>query len=551
MTTNLEGEKNMLKVFLVEDEYVVREGIKNNIDWTKEGFIFAGDAADGELAYKRIQSQQPDIIITDIKMPFMDGLELSRLVKNELPQSKIIILSGYERFSYAQEAIKIGVDEYILKPISSVELVKVVKRVGEQIINERIEAENIKMYREQMDENEVYVRRRFFDKIIEGSLSTAKILEKGKKIGFEMSAQCYQVILFKYNIRGKDEDYSNELLELSKELNELNKKYKDIIFFERAIEGHALLVKGNSLEQLEKVCKGYLAELRVIMTRYPEANYFGGVGMPVTRLTRLSESYESAALAFARRFIIDGNDIISNDAVSELMYQGNHSLINTLDLGNLDTKMAEAFLRKGELNEIDFFVEEFLKSINEISRESLLLRQYIIMNAYFTALEFLKEIGKTEILTESLLAEVEGIRGLMVDLTKLKIFITHIFTICIQQRDLLKTKHYYCVIGEAKEYINKHYTNEELSLNEVAAHVNISPSYFSTVFRRETGIGFIKYLTSLRMNKAKDLLKHTDLRSSEISAEVGYKDPQYFSYLFKKEHDCTPIQYRESQDESY
>lgn len=539
----------MLKVFLVEDEYVVREGIKNNIDWTKEGFIFSGEAADGEIAYKLIEKSQPDIIITDIKMPFMDGLELSRLVKSELPESKIIILSGHEEFRYAQEAIKIGIDEYILKPISSVELVKVVKRVAQQIMNERIEAEHIKAYRKEMEENEAYRRRRFFEKVIEGSLSTAKVLEKGKQLGIEMSAQYYQVVLFKYNIRGEDEDYSNELLALNKEISDLNKNYRDIIFFQGEIEGNVLLVKGNSLEYLNKLCEEYLRDMKTMMACYSEASYFGGVGIPVTRLTRLSESYESAALAFARRFIIEGNHIISNDEVSELMYRGNHTLINTLDLGNIDTKMVEAFLRQGELNEIDFFIQEFLKSINEISKESLLLRQYIIMNIYFTALDFLKEIGKTEALTENLLTQVEGIEGMMIDLSKLTTFITHIFTICIRQRDLLKTKHYYSVMSEAKAYMKRHYTNEELSLNEVAAHVNISPSYFSMVFRRETGIGFIKYLTGLRMEKAKELLKSTDLRSSEISAQVGYKDPQYFSYLFKKEHDCTPMQYRTPKDE--
>ncbi|MDP4181260.1 MAG: response regulator, partial [Bacillota bacterium] len=153
----------MLKVFLVEDEFIVREGIKNNIDWSGAGFKFCGDASDGELAYPLIQTEQPDIIITDIRMPFMDGLELSRLVKKELPQSKIIVLSGHEEFSYAQEAIRIGVTEYLLKPINGAELIKVVKRVGEQIIHERVEKENFERYKREMEENEIDVRRRFFN----------------------------------------------------------------------------------------------------------------------------------------------------------------------------------------------------------------------------------------------------------------------------------------------------------------------------------------------------------------------------------------------------
>lgn len=106
---------NEIKVFLVEDEMVIRRGIKNSIDWEKEGYIFCGEASDGELAYPMIIKEKPDILITDIRMPFMDGLELCKLVKKELPNIKILILSGYDEFDYAKEAIRLGVTEYLLK----------------------------------------------------------------------------------------------------------------------------------------------------------------------------------------------------------------------------------------------------------------------------------------------------------------------------------------------------------------------------------------------------------------------------------------------------
>ena len=119
----------MLKVFLVEDEIVMREGIKNNINWEEEGFEFAGEASDGELAYPLIQKTRPDILITDIKMPFMDGLELSRLIKQEMPDIRIIILSGYDEFEYAKEAINIGITDYLVKPVSGAQLLAAVKKV--------------------------------------------------------------------------------------------------------------------------------------------------------------------------------------------------------------------------------------------------------------------------------------------------------------------------------------------------------------------------------------------------------------------------------------
>lgn len=126
----------MISVFLVEDEFIVREGIKN-MNWEAYGLSFVGEASDGELAFPLIKKKHPDIVITDICMPFMDGLELSRLVKKELPQTKILILSGHEEFEYAKDAIQIGVEEYLLKPINSDELLQVVRRAADKITEER------------------------------------------------------------------------------------------------------------------------------------------------------------------------------------------------------------------------------------------------------------------------------------------------------------------------------------------------------------------------------------------------------------------------------
>ena len=127
----------MIKVFLVEDEVIMREGIRSNIDWEAEGFEFVGEASDGELAYPLIQKSRPDILITDIQMPFMDGLELSRLVKQEQPGIKIIVLTGYDEFEYAKEGIRIGITDYLLKPIASAKLLEAVKKVGELVVEER------------------------------------------------------------------------------------------------------------------------------------------------------------------------------------------------------------------------------------------------------------------------------------------------------------------------------------------------------------------------------------------------------------------------------
>ena len=187
----------MLKVFLVEDEVVMRNGIKNTISWEKEGFEFVGEASDGELAYPLIKKEKPDILITDIKMPFMDGLELSRIVKKELPQIKIIILSGYNDFDYAKSAISIGVTDYLLKPIGSAKLLEAIRKVADIIETERENERILERYRKEMEENIQQEKHKLWSGLASNRLSTAELLEKGHQLGIDFTASAYQVVLFK------------------------------------------------------------------------------------------------------------------------------------------------------------------------------------------------------------------------------------------------------------------------------------------------------------------------------------------------------------------
>ena len=187
----------MIKIFLVEDEVVLRNAIKNSIHWEREGYEFVGEASDGELAYPLILKSKPDILITDIKMPFMDGLELSKAVKKEMPEIKILILSGYNDFEYAQQAISIGITDYLLKPISAEKLLEAIGNVSEEIKKEREDKELLRRYAEEMKENTEIEKNQFFTRMLRESLSITEALEQGRRLGLELSAECYNVILFK------------------------------------------------------------------------------------------------------------------------------------------------------------------------------------------------------------------------------------------------------------------------------------------------------------------------------------------------------------------
>ena len=170
----------MIKVFLVEDEYAIREGIKKSVDWEKNGFELVGEAGDGEMAFPKILKTKPDILITDIRMPFMDGLELATLVKKELSDIKIVVLSGYDDFNYAKKAISIGVEEYILKPVSGENLLKELGKIAESIKAHRQEEQAREKYLQDMEEIRALERQKFIHDMIDGKISMQESLEQGR-----------------------------------------------------------------------------------------------------------------------------------------------------------------------------------------------------------------------------------------------------------------------------------------------------------------------------------------------------------------------------------
>ena len=206
----------MLKVFLVEDEFVVRQGIKNNIDWEAHGYEFCGEASDGELAFPMIQKAKPDIVITDIRMPFMDGLELSKLIKRELPGIEIIILTGHGEFEYAKEAIKIGIAEYLLKPINGQDLLEEVNRVALKIEERRKESEIREKYIKEMEENSLKDRKDLFQDLVTGNKSMPELLEFAEKLDIDLSSMWYNIVLLKFqSVYHAHHEYSDSLIEIN------------------------------------------------------------------------------------------------------------------------------------------------------------------------------------------------------------------------------------------------------------------------------------------------------------------------------------------------
>lgn len=531
----------MLKVFLVEDEFVVREGIKKKIDWEAHGYEFCGEASDGELAFPMIQKLKPDIVITDIRMPFMDGLELSRLIKKEMPWIEIMILTGHQEFEYAKEGIKLGVAQYLSKPISGDELLKEVGEVAAKIEEKRAEREIKEKYRKEMEENFLKERKELFQYLVTGSKSVTELLELGDKLGMDLSAMWYSIVLMKtQSMYQAHDEYSNSLIEIEDRLKNLDEQMK-VISFDRNLEGKAILFQADSKEELEQLQTDYLQRMEAILKEYEQVRYFGGVGVPVNRLRELSVSFERASHAFAHRYLIGDSCILNSADMEQGRYlEQDEFRIHDVNTKQIDRNKIKEFLKLGDKGEVIYFVEEFFKALGMGAMKSNIFRQYITMDAYFCVVDFVEglqlereEIEAPDVMSGALQSQESAIQ-----------YVIRIMTKAVELREKTASNRYGDIVDEVMSYIEKNYAQEELSLNLLASHVNFSPNHLSMIFSQQTGQTFIKYLTDFRMNKAKELLRCTNKRSSVIAMEVGYKDSHYFSYLFKKTQGMTPTQYR-------
>lgn len=531
----------MLKVFLVEDEFIVREGIKNNIRWNAHGYEFCGEASDGELAFPMIQKMKPNIVITDIKMPFMDGLELSKLIKKELPDTEIILLTGYQEFEYAKEAIKIGIAEYLSKPINGEELLKAVDSIAVKIKEKQKEREIRDQYMREMEENFLEERKELFQYLVTGSRSVVELLEMADRLHIDLSAMWYNIVLIKVqSMKHAHDEYSNGLIELEEKLKQLDEDLQ-VLTFDRNLEGKALIFKADTKEELEKLQDKYLAKMREMLADYGHIRYFGGIGTPVNRLRELSTSFENASHAFAHRYLVKESSILSSSEIEMGTYLGKEDFnISDVDPKQISRSRIREFLKLGEAEEAIYFVEEFFKGLGANAMNSSIFRQYIVMDSYFCVMEFMEELGiqKNELKRFDI-----GVEELQSREAAEK-YVEEMIQTAVELREKTASNRYGSVVDEVMRYIEKNYAEEELSLNLLAAHVNFSPSHLSMIFSQQTGQTIIKYLTDCRLNKAKELLRGTTKKSSEVAVEVGYKDPHYFSYLFKKTQGMTPTQYR-------
>jgi two-component system response regulator YesN len=535
----------MLKIFLVEDESIVREGLRDNIPWEQYGYKFVGEASDGEMALPLIQKAKPDVLLTDIKMPFMDGLSLSRLVHQEFPDMKIIIISGYDDFEYARQAIAVGVEQYLLKPITRASLQKVLTELREKIETEREQKNYQEKFQEESREYEQFSRTDFFMKVFEGRMPVQDIYEEAAKLSLKLNAPCYNLLMFSLQEKRVGEDAGFESEEFARKREEFLHyfmRYPECLVFRWNVNTYGVLIQGSA-EQMQEITRRCLENVeRICQPTEHIFDWYVAVGEPVERLSLLSECYSRTNRLFAHRFLMPDQHIFTKELVDDSSRAPESGKMLDIDSSKVDQQLIRDFLSMGSRDEIPEFVDGYLFELKEAVK-SKLFQNYLVFHVHFATMAYMEAIGidKKEFLDS--IGE-DQIQEVNMSMDELSSYFQNIFEKAMELRDKVSDTQSQRTLKKALEYIEENYTQDSLSLNSAAGAVGVSSNYFSAIFSQTMQMTFIEYVTQKRMEKAKKLLRQTEKHTGDIALEVGYKDPHYFSFVFKKTQGCTPREYR-------
>lgn len=512
----------MKKVMIVDDEILIRENMRSCVDWEKEGFLYCGDAPDGEIALPLIEEWMPDILITDIKMPFMDGLELAAIVRKQMPSIKVIIMSGHDEFRYAQNAIRLGVEDYCLKPISASELVELLHKVARKIDEEqhRLKSQTV-------------TKERLLADLCGGLIGTSEAIEIAKELSIPLSARCYAVAIFDIrSTEAADPQEPRVMNGLREALDRLLGTGIDRLSFVRSRTELVVIFKGSSAERMAEGLRPLGAELRAELEARFGCDVYTGVGSVQARIQGIHVSYLEAE---------------EDKYIARLKQLNTAALQGADEVAHMDVLLDRAafldFLKVGSPARMDAFVREFALELRPLNWTASSYGFYLLNDLTLEAFRAAKQtfrtgvdpsdsIGRLQQAIRQVASWEDGIRYLCGLLNELW-----------QWRAEAADK-YGDIIKSVKDYIIGHYNNDQLSLKVIAQHVKISPSHLSKVFSQETGQTLTEYLTQVRIGKAMELLKTTRRKSFEIAFDVGYNDPHYFSNLFKKITGMTTKEYR-------
>jgi two-component system, response regulator YesN len=481
--------------------------------------------------------------LTDICMPFMDGLELCKATRILDPTIKVIILTGHDEFPYAQEAVHLGASELILKPVTAEELSGVLQNICRQIAQESAIRRDLDHLRAQMQESLPILRERFLIRFLQDQVAQDNWDEQSTTLGIKLIGTQWLVLAIRVDHWEdviKRHNYEKaELLLLAIEAicQEYSQSFPDR-FIIHGVDSVLNVVLGDSTNRFEVDALAFGRIIRKIVADNLEITVTVGVGRLVEDVFLLSNSYRDALTALGYRLLLGGDRIIS---IADMEPNNRGPVVIKTEYSH---RLATS-VRTGAVKEVAQAVENLISFLSA-SKIPVSVGRMVVMHAITEILEAAYELGGSETqvgMDYQIFFELQRSGTL----TEIKTWLHKIcvdLAISVQMR---RETNLHVMIEQAKIHILNYFANPDLSLQDICQLLHVSPSYFSLIFKRETGNTFLGFLTEQRIRKSKELLLTTSLKGYQIAEQVGYVDPNYFSVTFRKHCGISPLQYREQR----
>lgn len=526
----------MYKVYLADDEQLIRDGIAETIPWESLGLVLVGTAEDGKQALRGIRNIHPDIVLTDIRMPHLDGLDLIGRIREIQPECRVIIITGHGEFTYAQSAIQLGVSDFILKPIDIQNLCRVLSRVKKEldsVLDQKNEVEDMRMRLLKADE---YRLQRNLCRYMRGNIPVQQFREQipdSLKRSKAMILVLLQVDNFDHLTAGMGEETVFSMMQKLEGSLEKAGETTNLTLLEESSGRYLLLFTGVNKEELEFEVRSYIRRLRLIE---PTLEFTTVTSLAHSSIESCQEAYGFVCKGCDYAFQLGGNKDIQAEEVK-------HNTVDPFpDVPNVGRiiKSISTFDKKAIRQ--DF--KELADEIRQTGHNSYLYTHMLVSVVYGEIVKLLQDINCP---IENILENPTGDYREILACTTLDDMFQELYCfvakICdFLERNMAANK---SVAERAKVYIEAHYADSGLTLDQVANAMGISPNYFSSLFKQSTNSSFINYLTNVRIGHAREMLKTGRYKTYEVAMQCGYDNPTYFSTIFKRQTGMPPSEYRE------
>lgn len=531
----------MYRVLLVDDEVIFRDCVKDKVRWQELGFELIGICKDGLEAQELIRTQIPDLLITDICMPRVDGIELAKFVYQNYPQIKSVIISGYDEFEYAKEAISCHVMEYILKPVTAHELSETLLKIKKILDYENHRIGQIKQIRSEYLNSRRSMCTKFLNRMMTEWLSKQELQEQMEKYGISLDENYLSVL----RIDEKDDaSFRCSPFQDRKDLGffailniteEVLEKEENALAFQGR-EGNTCLFLGAATRQeLELKTKRICCQLEGLIRNYLNIQVVFRSGVIVASVQELPASAQSIEEMLEYSYLYSDQMLYSAE---DFQWNGPEHFFKI----NEWQDVLVTNIKEGREGETDALIKSF---VDELRRQKPTKKECIlhVQNMILSLSGFLQELKLDQ---PKLFHRLQMIQIAIYEDQTLAAMERHLAEACREAAEVLRQERegrYQHQVMMAINYIDTHYDDPDISLHEICSRVAVSISHFSYLFKQCTGETFIEALTKKRIEKAKTLMENTSLKIYEISQAVGYDNAQYFSSIFKKMTGYSPREY--------